>query len=212
MIILFLCFMLATENRFALTGIYAEFATRNIFFMKSPSACPGDWQMFNSSCYRGFSSFRILSFSEAEVRYLSEYRISINSGAGAVCEGRQQGGAPLSPQSPAAGVHAGAGQSSGMVWPNEGSLSWSEAGAGGGAGRLNVSLSGGRMLSDKLGLAWSDGSPTDFSLWAEAEVEERRGTQPGCVALFADLVFQHTRQAEHWEIFSGMSRRLQLFS
>ena len=60
------------------------------------------------------------------------------------------------------------------------------------------------MLSDKLGLAWSDGSPTDFSLWAEREVEERRGTQPGCVALFADLVFQHTRQAEHWEICPGV--------
>ena len=33
--------------------------------------------MFNSSCYRGFPSERILSFSEAEVRYLWEYWISI---------------------------------------------------------------------------------------------------------------------------------------
>ena len=125
MILLFLCFMLATKNKFALTGIYiyTRFVTRNCVFMKSDSACPGDWEMFNSSCYRGFSSFRILSFSEAEVRYLSEYRISINSGAGALCEGRQQGGPPLSPQSPTAGVHAGAGQGSGLVWSHEGSLS-----------------------------------------------------------------------------------------
>ena len=94
-----------------------------IFFMESHSACPGDWRMFNSSCYRGFSSFRILSFSEAEVGYLSEYRISIKSGAGGLWPGRQQGGAPFSPQSAPAGVHAGAGEGWGLVWPHEGSLS-----------------------------------------------------------------------------------------
>ena len=97
--------------------------SRNCFFMKSISACPADWQIFNSSCYRGFSSSRILSFSEAEVRYLSEYRISINSGAGAVPGWRRQGGTSLSPQSRTTGVHAGAGQSSGLVWSHEGSLS-----------------------------------------------------------------------------------------
>ena len=79
--------------------------------------------MFNSSCYRGFSSFRILSFSEAEVRYLSEYWISINSGAGSVCRWRQAGWAPLSPQSPPPGVPAEAGPGSGLVWSHEGSLS-----------------------------------------------------------------------------------------
>ena len=71
--------MLATEKKFAMTG---NLYYLNFFFMESHSACPGDWRMFNSSCYRGFSSFRILSFSEAEVGYLSEYRISIKSGAG----------------------------------------------------------------------------------------------------------------------------------
>ena len=55
---------------------------------------------------------------------------------------------------------------------------------------------GGKILSDRLELVWSDGSPTDFLLWGE----EGRRRKPGCVALFADLVFQHTRQAKHWEI------------
>ena len=70
---------------------------------------------------------------------------------------------------------------------------------------LTASLSGGKILAGtKLGLVWSDGSPSDFHLWPEEEekVEEREEERrsPGCVALFADLVFQHTRQAEHWEI------------
>ena len=174
--------------------------TRNcFFFMKSHSACPGDWQMFNSSCYRGFSSFRILSFSEAEVRYLSEYRISINSVWGPLCPGRQEGGAPLSPQSTPAGVHAGAGPGSGLVWPHEGSLSRWEAGAGQGhtwgQSSHSLPLSGGKLVSDKLELVWSDGSPADFLLWGEEEEDRRRPGTPGCLALFAELVFQHTRQA-----------------
>ena len=74
-----------------------------------------------------------------------------------------------------------------------------------GASLLNISVSGGKILPGKPGLAWSDGSPTDFLLWPEEEQEEqgeerRKPGLAGCVALFADLVFQHTRQAEHGEI------------
>ena len=46
---------------------------------------------------------------------------------------------------------------------------------------------GGTIIEGEL--IWSDGSPTDYSLWSE----ERR-TEKGCIAVFSNLLFQQTRK------------------
>ena len=58
---------------------------------------------------------------------------------------------------------------------------------------VSVCVPGGKIL-DNAELVWTDGTPTDFTLWSS---EERRES---CLAVFADLVFQPTRQAQNQEI------------
>ena len=38
-------------------------------------------------------------------------------------------------------------------------------------------------------IVWADGTPTDFTLWGDT----KGGQKGGCLAVFADLVFQLTR-------------------
>ena len=58
-------------------------------------------------------------------------------------------------------------------------------------------VSGGKILGDKS-LVWSDGTPTDF-IPPSSALNLSRDT-PGCLAVFADLVFHHTRnQTLKWK-------------
>ena len=65
---------LLSDNKLVLTG---ELLYNYIFFTHktcSMSVCPENWSMFNSSCYKGFSSVdRILSYTEAQVRNLYKF-------------------------------------------------------------------------------------------------------------------------------------------
>ena len=182
MITIFVSFIFATEN-FALTG-KKKFVLQDCHWYECWcwSACPDGWQMFNSSCYRGFSSERILSFSEAEVRYLCSSRISINWVA-VVVRCRLQ--AAFSPQSAGDQLHPPAGPRSRLVRTWEGSLPWCV--------RLSLlvlicPLPGGNMSAGNR-IVWADGTPTDFTLWGDT----KGGEKGGCLAVFADLVFQLTR-------------------
>jgi len=121
------------------------------------TVCPENWSMFNSSCYKGFSSGdRILSYTEAQ----DNCRLSQTSA-----------------QLPS--VHSLAeinfivelGKRNGWFGPKKG-----------------VYL-GGTIIEGKL--IWTDGSPTDYTLWSDHE-SQNRIKAGGCIAVFANLLFQQT--------------------
>ena len=53
-----------------------------------------------------------------------------------------------------------------------------------------ASLEGGTIIEGKL--IWTDGSPTDYTLWSDHE-SQNRIKAGGCIAVFANLLFQQTR-------------------
>jgi len=114
--------------------------------------CPDSWVMYNSSCYKGFSSQdRILSYTEAQ----DSCRLA-------------QSGSQLPSVHSLAEVDfiVDLGKKHGWFGPKKG-----------------VYL-GGTIIEGKL--IWTDGSPTDYTLW------NQQATSGGCIAVFANLLFQQT--------------------
>ena len=57
---------------------------------------------------------------------------------------------------------------------------------------------GGTIIQEKL--IWSDGSPSDYSLWSEEDK-----SKAGCIAVFSNLLFQQTRKTFDIENEIGFS-------